>query len=344
MTRVPASSYLCPACRGPCRQGPQSWECSTCARTYPILFGIPDFRLNPDRYLSLQQERDKAARLHAFGQTHTFPELVAYYYEITDDVPPAIAPRYADYVLSGVARGQDVLHKLPAASGRLLDIGCGAGGLVAAACQTGRNVVGMDIALRWLVIAQKRLQEAGLEAELVCADITASPFAPASFEAATALDLFEHTGPCRPAILAVHDGLAPGGMLFATAANRFTLTSYPPAGLVGVGFLPGGLRKRYVQARRGLDTLRHLSLLSPRQMRKALGAAGFRSIRLAPLEIGRARGLGGLLGYVRPIYNVMRKIPGVAAAMVATGPAFEILARKPLAPASAPTRARARGR
>ena len=151
------SAYLCPACRTSVVQQAAGWHCAACDRTYPILCGIADFRLAPDAYLSLADERAKALRLHEFAQGHTFDETVAEYYRITDDVPPDMALRFAAYVRAGVARGAGVLGRLGPAGGPLLDVGCGAGGLVVAAAMTGQQVTGLDIALRWLVIAQKRL-------------------------------------------------------------------------------------------------------------------------------------------------------------------------------------------
>ncbi len=64
-----------------------AYGCAKCRQSYPILFGIPDFRLQGDRYLSLEDERAKASKLHAFAEDHDFRELVAFYYSITDDVP-----------------------------------------------------------------------------------------------------------------------------------------------------------------------------------------------------------------------------------------------------------------
>lgn len=337
--------YLCPACRSPVQRQAESWDCAACAKVYPVLFGIADFRLAPDPYLSLADERAKAARLHGFAQDHSFAETVAEYYRITDDVPPAMARRFAAYVHAGVARGQGVLDRMAGpelAAGPLLDAGCGAGGLVLAAARAGQDVTGLDIALRWLVIARKRLDEAGVQAELVCADIAAPPFAAGQFSRITALDLFEHLPDPPGTAQRLHALLRPGGRLFATGANRYTLAPYPLAGLWGVGFLPAPLRRRYVIWRRGFDTLRHARLLSPYGLAGLLRRAGFGSITLRALDIGPDQSQtdqiqtgSRLKKFILQLYRLLRTVPVIRGLMVLTGPAFESQGQKLFVPPGA---------
>lgn len=320
--------YLCPACGNRCEKATRSWQCTGCAREFPVLFGIPDFRLSGDRYLSLEDERAKAARLDEFGRDHSFAELVAEYYRITDDVPPEMAKRYASYVASGEIRGNEMLRRIPEDASRVIDVGCGAGGVVLALARAGHQVTGTDIALRWLVIAKKRLEEAGVTADLVCADIKAPPFPSGSYDLALALDLFEHAGPCRSVAQQIGGLLVSDGRLFATAANRHTLGVYPPAGLFGVGFMPETVRRRYVVARRGLDTLRHLNMMTPSGLRACLAESGFDGVRVAPMEIGPDRPLGSLARLVRPLYARLRDVPVTGPVLTAIGPVFEIEARR----------------
>ena len=322
------SAYLCPACRTPVIRQVAGWHCDSCTRDYPVLCGIPDFRLAPDAYLSLADERAKAQRLHEFSQYHTFEETIAEYYRITDDVPPDMAPRFAAYVRAGVSRGFGVLDKLGPGAGPLLDVGCGAGGLVVAAAQAGQQVTGLDIALRWLVIAQKRLTEAGLSAELVCADITAPPLAAESYDRIAATDLFEHLPDQAGGAQSLRRLARPGARIFVTGANRFTLAPYPLAGLWGVGFLPARLRRAYVIRRRGLDTLRHAALTSPRQLARSLATVGFVEVRTSALDVSsrQFKQSPGLLFVAISVYKRLRTLPIARDLMTLTGPAFEITA------------------
>lgn len=321
------SRYLCPACRVPVVRQDADWQCPACARKYPVLCGIADFRLGPDPYLSLAEERAKALLLHDFARNHTFEQVLAEYYRITDDVPPDMARQFAAYVRAGVARGQGGLDQL-GAEGRLLDAGCGAGGLLVAAALAGQQVTGLDIALRWLVIAQKRLAEAGLTAELVCADITAPPLPPASFARIAASDLFEHLPDPAFGARSLRRLARPGARLLVTGANRFTLARYPLAGLWGVGFLPARLRREYVIRRRGFDTLRHAVLTSPGQLSRLLRAAGFTRIRACALDVpaDRAGSASPLQIHAISIYKRLRTLPLARKIMTLIGPAFEITA------------------
>lgn len=326
------TAYLCPACRTPVALRAAGWHCAACGRTYPVLCGIADFRLAPDAYLSLEDERAKAAHLHAFAQGHSFDETVAEYYRITGDVPPDMARRFAAYVRAGVARGAGVLDRLGPGGGRLLDAGCGAGGLVLAAARAGQPVTGLDIALRWLVIAQKRLAEAGLTAELVCADIAAPPLPPASFDRIAATDLFEHLPDPAGGAQALRRLARPGARLFVTGANRFTLAPYPLAGLWGVGFLPAPLRRAYVTRRRGIDTLRHARLTSPARLARLLRAAGFAGVRACALDVAAGRAAsGGLQFFAIAVYKRLRTLPLARDLLTLTGPAFEITAATEIA-------------
>lgn len=341
MTRRPGA-YVCPRCRAAVTRQGAAHVCTRCAAQYPVLCGIPDFRLAPDRYLSLEDERAKATRLYDYSRTHSFSETVAEYYRITDDVPPDMAARFADYVLEGEARGRTVLDKFPSGDTEqagLLDAGCGAGGTVVAAARAGQTVTGIDIALRWLVIAQKRLEEAGLDGELVCASIANPPFVDAAFGRISAADLFEHLPDPTAGARSIRALLVPGGRLYATGANRYTLSTYPPAGLWGVGFLPATLRRRYVVWRRGLDTLRFLAMQSPAGLARQLAGAGFADIRTMPMTISADRGssFGTPKRLVLGLYRRLCTVTPTRTALLWIGPVFEIIARRPK---SAPSKKR----
>lgn len=321
--------FICPACLKPVEYAarPAAYCCRHCDREFPVLFGIPDFRLTSDRYLSLAEERDKARRLYEFGRDHSFDELIDEYYRITDDVPPAQALKFASYVRAGVARGATILPRLgPPGTARLLDIGCGAGGLLAAAAGAGYQICGTDIALRWLVIAAKRLEELGLEVDLVCADVAALPFTGARFTGIAAIDLFEHVEDTQGLARVLGQMLTPNGKIYLAAANRYTLAPYPLAGLFGVGFMPRALRRRYIIARRGLDTLRYAALQSPVQLSRLLRRHEFCQVRTTALEIpvGHRGPLRGLQKIIFPLYSRLRSLPLLGRVLVLIGPAFEI--------------------
>jgi SAM-dependent methyltransferase len=216
-----APELCCPACGGALSADAKAYRCLACDRAFPILYGIADFRLAADAYLSLEEEREKAGRLDAFGKTHSFDELLTYYYAITDDVPPRLASIYAAYARCGPERADPILDDLAcAADTRLLDLGCGSGGLVVAARRRGLEAVGVDVALRWLVVCRKRLAELGLETTLICAAAERLPFKPGAFTTVIAADLLENTADPQAVLACAARQLRSGGVLWLSSNNR----------------------------------------------------------------------------------------------------------------------------
>lgn len=314
-------AFRCPACRGGLSSTADAYRCDACDADFPILHGIPDFRLRSDRYLTLEQERAKAARLVDFARTHSFAELLAFYYSITDDVPPERVDQYARYAAAGPERAGVVLADLAPfqAGDRLLDVGCGAGGMMVAAARQGVEAVGLDIALRWLVIARKHLEGLGLDACLVCADAEALPFADGGFTHVAAVDVVEHARDPDALVAECGRQLAVGGRLWISATNRLWLGPHPSVGLWAAGWLPARLRSARLTRRRGVDSLRFVHLLSPFRVMRACRERGLSILSRRPRTVS-----GG--GALRQTYARLSATPGLRALLFAAGPAFQLIA------------------
>lgn len=317
--------FQCPACRAPVSLQPGAYRCDACDANFPILHGIPDFRLRSDRYLSLTEEREKAARLADFARTRSFTELLAFYYSITEDVPPELAGQYSEYAKAGPARAGAVLADLaPFQVGdRLLDIGCGAGGLMVAAARRGVDAVGVDIALRWLVIACKHLESRGLEACLVCADAEALPFADGGFTHVVATDVIEHSYDPEAFVAECGRQLAEGGRLWISATNRLWLGPHPSVGLWSAGWMSASLRTARLTRLRGVDSLRFVHLLSPFRVMRACREHGLHILSRRP------RAVAGGGGGARQIYARLSATPGIRTILFVAGPAFQMIAARP---------------
>lgn len=317
-------AFCCPACRSAVALHNQSYICGSCRREYPILLGIPDFRLRADRYLSLAEERAKAAALHAAAASMSFDELLRYYYQITEDVTADRARHFADYVRRGASRAALAIEDFGSlgANGRLLDIGCGAGGALLALDQKFADVVGLDIALRWLVICRKRLDEAGVSAALVCADIESPPFAPQQFSHALAMDVAEHVHDVDLMLSAIRAQLRAGGMVWLSANNRRWVGPHPSVGIWAAGYLPGRLRVAGKRDNR-YDPLRFTTQLSPSTLRGACIEAGFEVLRVEPRRLGAPRDV------LTAGYAALRANALTRSTLTAFGPTFQILARAP---------------
>lgn len=280
---------VCPTCRTVLEQRSNTLCCRACGRRFPVVAGIPDLRVTGDRYLSLEADRAKAEGLA--GVRGGFADVVAAYWEQTPEVPPELARRYAARMVDGARRAAVHLDHLGEMTGRLLDVGCGTGGLVAAAAARGVRPVGVDIALRWLVVAQRGLREAGVDAALVAADGALLPFPRVSFDVVTCVETLEHAHDQRGLLHGCLGVAGPEGRVYMVTANRFSLLPDPTVRLWGLGFLPRRAAVSYVRRRRR-TRYHHMRPLSVIELRSFLGphpSASIGPARIPPPPPGASR-------------------------------------------------------
>jgi ubiquinone/menaquinone biosynthesis C-methylase UbiE/uncharacterized protein YbaR (Trm112 family) len=324
--------YVCPQCKGPLTTPADAYHCPACNRRYPIIWGIPDFRLFPDPYIGIDDDHRKALRLAERYDTSDARALMEFYWSITPDTPPHLAQRYMRHDLAGEARGRALLSNLERDRCRspfgpadtILELGCRTGGLLAAAAQRGGKVVGIDIAFRWLVVAKKRLQQQGLAAQLACCCAQHLPFHPRQFDLVIGGNMVEHSRRQPMIFTEAHRVLKPGGLFHTVTVNRFSLAGEPHVGLWGVGFLPRRWMDRYVRRRRNVP-YEHVRLVSVFELRRMMRRAGFASCRIDPPAIDPAE----LQGFPPPlrralgVYNRLRRYPLVRQALLAAGPLLQ---------------------
>ncbi len=276
------AEYCCPRCKGALAFLSDSYRCAACDAVYPIVLGIPDFRVFPDPYIDMVEDRQKAARIFERARTADFPTLVEYYWSITPDTPSEMARRFTAHAISAGERGRHLLDvhsavkmKLQDRHARVLDLGTRTGGLLMAAAERVQKPVGIDIAFRWLIIARKRLEEAGLSAQFVCCCAEFLPFRERAVDLVVAENVLEHTAQPQQCVDEAHRVLERGGVFFTSTWNRFALAPEPHVRLWGVGWLPRGLAKRYVKFRKGASH-DHVRLLSVFQLANLVRRSAFR--------------------------------------------------------------------
>jgi SAM-dependent methyltransferase len=268
---------VCPKCRASLRAGTtHSWSCDGCQATYRGLRGIPDLRIEDDIYLDNVADWSIAERLDAEFDRHDFEGLLARFFELCDDVPEADRGRYARHIRTApgrVGNWIEALGEIEAGPG--LDLGCGSGSFLASKGTTGRDWAGVDIAMRWLIVARKRLDEEGLDrVVLVCGGSERLPFSDRQFAALVSGDVIEHVRDQPASLGEVFRVLAPGGRAMFATPNRFSLGAEPHVGVFGVGYMPRAWMNRYVQRWTGRE-YRAIRNLGAGEFRRLLTSSPF---------------------------------------------------------------------
>jgi SAM-dependent methyltransferase len=290
-------NYCCPKCKGALLREvsktetggvPVAYRCPRCDRNFPVVAGIPDFRVYPDPYIDLQEDRQKGLNLAARAAKMTFAELLAFYYSITPEVPNDLAACYLNHHSAGTTRGAGIIDRfdayglpLPSSQHIVLDLGCGTGGFLAAAAKrTDATLIGVDVAFRWLIVARKRLEELGCcDAQLVCACADYLPFPDHSFDTIVAENVIEHLRDQAGLFAEIGRVRRSGSSILARTVNRYAIGPEPHVGVWGVGFLPRRLMNLYVKLIKGIP-YEHVHLQSARELHASVASSGQADLRV----------------------------------------------------------------
>jgi demethylmenaquinone methyltransferase/2-methoxy-6-polyprenyl-1,4-benzoquinol methylase len=343
-------TFVCPRCTGALETRTDAYGCDACALTFPIVCGIPDFRLAPDPYIGIDDDRRKAERLFERGASLTFAELLRHYYDVTPDDPPDLAARWIPRAVAEPDIARALLDEYgflstPAPGTRapgtsaplaprapraphapLLDVGCSTGGLLVAAHGAFDELVGVDVAMRWLAVGRVRLREAGVAATLVCANAEHLPFPAGAFDAVTCTDTLEHVRDAAAALAEACRVSRPGARLLATANNRLAPLPEPNIHLWGVAQLPRRWQAGYVKRRRGDLHPYRIALRSARELRSLAAAAGYADVRVGPGAVLAPHVTRGWPSRALAVYDRARGRPVIGWLLAKVGPKLVLTA------------------
>jgi SAM-dependent methyltransferase len=262
---------------------------------------------------------------------------------VAGEIPRPLQRRQVAHILTAPARAEHWLEKLgPMDRDRpLLDLGCGSGSFLAAvgrAAGAERRLLGVDIAMRWLLVARKRLEEEGLaHVPLVCACAERLPLADDCAGGIVAGDVIEHVADQTATLAEAHRVLAPGGRLVMATPNRFSLAPEPHVGVWGVGFLPRKFMRGYVRLFKNVD-FRAIRTVGLGECRRLLRASPFGggTVQAPALPADDLAQFGRLKRALGRAYN--RLVAGRAGQALAlrAGPLFHVVCTR--AAGQAPSR------
>ncbi len=324
--------WVCPICHASIVQMDRFHVCIREGHTFGNIAGFPDLRVNPQGTGNVHPSI--VDRLHAEYPHRSFHAMVHMLYTQLPDMPSALVKRYILHIETGVFRARAILDAIrtdrsPSPDDTFLEVGCGSGAMLLAATERFSRVLGIDIAPHWLLIAQKRLQEAGRHATFACASATHLPLPDDSVQWIVGQDVLEHVSDPSALLAEAFRVLAPGGVLFLSTPNRWTLGLEPHVRLWGVGFLPRTWQTRYVRWYRKMD-YRDVQTLHYFAIRHLLRQTPFREWRIGLPDLPAAH-LHRLSRWERmayPVYRMTKQWPIVRWGWRTFGPLFYIVCRK----------------
>ncbi len=326
------TTYLrCPVCRGGLERLPEAYECVACRRAYPIVCGIPDFRVSSLPYFDTAADLETARLLVEEEPLLDFEALLHLYYRLHPEPTDELHETHLAHVAGEQDQAEAALDLIEerrsfSPGDRVLEVGCGLGQYLASAAERVEHVVGVDLCLPFLVLTRKRLGGRGL---LVAAEAERLPFSDDTFAAVIAADVIEHLADQHKSLAEMGRVLVPSAPLFLSTPNRYSLAPEPHVGLWGIGFLPRAWANRYVRRRRGIfyDDVR---LLSSYALRGVLRGAFPGSARLLLPGLS-ARQLEHFSPFKRRLaraYLTLRRLPLVRSFFYLFGPFFHAVAVK----------------
>lgn len=332
----------CPDCLGALRRAPPSaddvdrLDCAGCGSAWPVRFGIPDLRGSRavDPYLTTEEDLRAAARLHDRARTGTFAEVLASYYETNEKVPAVQVRRFVAGTLAAEERARAILATWQAwcavdnDRGTVLDLGCGTGPMLVAAQSPNVTLIGIDIGMRWLVLAAARLRDRNATAVLACAGAERLPLADQGVDVWASESLLENSESAQQAIAEAARVIRPRGSVRVSTANRWSVGPDPHVGVPLGGWLPKRVVDAWAIRRHMIPPRRHL--LDARDLRRLFSAPLFDQVRIGPPPVTEAQRQGAppVIRAAVDAYRVMSRTVLGRAALVAIGPSLLAVAQR----------------
>lgn len=228
---------------------------------------------------------------------------------LSPTISQELAAHWRRHELSAVERGEAVVGQLKGFTSlegkRILDIGCGYGGLSVAMALAGSSVIAVDYDAQRLTGASIRVGQDHPDSAVALAQTAAegAPFGDATFDLVVCNDVLEHVRSHTQTLAEIARLLKPGGWAYLTFPNRLgpaNIRHDPHYDLFGVCLLPPKLGAWYVVRLRKKATSYHVGLFPiASQVIRQLERLGLSVVEWQPAPQRRIGVLTGLLRLYR---------------------------------------------
>lgn len=248
-------TLVCPICKESLQQKKDTFTCTNCPKDFPIIFGIPDFRVSKPLSQSDRKVETRISELINLYPKNNYIDLVKTKFSQIKD--SELIQKYTNSWSGTVERNKNQLKRTldlhPRSRQRLnnksiaLDIGCGSGGMLITLSSQCKFVIGVDISMESLIFAKKLLEENNCNNVLLyCVESEFLPFLEESFDIITASNVLEHVSDQNKTLRNIYTVQKKGGFFLGDIPNRFSLMPEPHVNVRFVGFLPRKLAHSYV--------------------------------------------------------------------------------------------------
>lgn len=246
--------WCCPRCHGVLVPKISRLQCAECSHYYELIGDIPDLRVPHDAWINFGEDLLLAREINA-ARDLSLEELVRSVYARRPGWDLSRIELRTRQVMQAPVRLErelnDWLRPPLEAGDRLLDLGCGAGTLLAGSGRQGWRGLGVDVSMTWLVVAHRLIKEWGGEPTLAAAVGEALPLRDGAVATVVSLDVIEHVNAPNQFLSEIQRVTRVGGQVILTTPNRFSLTAEPHVQVWGVGWLPRPLQAPFVEWRSG---------------------------------------------------------------------------------------------
>ena len=245
---------VCPACKSEIEIQDGCATCPSCQIDYPLIHGIVDLRYPP-----VDDGGATKTMAEEFHQS-SFDELLCimlWEHELSPQMYADTLAYYHDQFarterMLTMFENQITKHFKSPQPERVLDLGCGSGAGVRVLSNRFNQVIGLDVSLAQLLLAQKMLENTPIiNYQLICGYANRLPFKDQSVDSIQAINVLEHVMTIEPVLSEISRILISGGIFIADSRNRFDIFfPEPHTGIRFLGFLPQKFIPKFVQWRK----------------------------------------------------------------------------------------------